>query len=718
MNITEGKYSKSYCLKTPCSEMGFSQKASCKSQGYKNCYKKSLDEKDPKVGTGKKPKDRVSVKFRTKEDILVQQFRQEAGPQQCNMYDKRDNCGPAALDFISWAESKGIKDLKRIDGYFKVDIPVSSKRDFTQEMKQEFLNDGGDWNNAKDRLEWIYNSPYSEQWKYIPHYWVEDRNGKIYELTGQQQFIDTGYAKDLNPYRYMLSDKETGEVFNTVTDKITEGRKKKKDPKVGTGKKPKGSGRRLYTDENPKDTVSVKFRTKEDIVDTLNKTTFKNKSHKRQSQIINLIHQRVRAAHNNAKDPKVKSRFKRGLDYITNRKEKSKEKTKRLRSLNESNQTNQPLKKGDVVLVVNLDKSKKYLANGRTDLYEPKLFTPYRVFGYFHRQPQNWENPNTTQIVYKLEHLDITDEERMIDFQKGGGERLGVHLLPEDTWILQKDIQELNEGKSLFIRKKDIDERARTLGNARRQGVDTYFPKSAIRANPMRFRPYTRELYMETEMRDKDKKIMKTNLNLFGEFPLNSYKQINPPSETETRKELEFLKRIKKNEDFIYDNDKITKQYKDRLEKIGIEYPKGELKKYMNEIKKIILILKYFFNRKRPYEYVTKDSNSDLNVTLLNSAKTPSYPSGHATQSEFISQYLLHKYPQHKQEIKDIADDISKSRMIAKVHFPSDIKFGKVLGKDLFTFIKNEDIDLKEVKPATLQSNQKKIVDGFSNFSL
>ena len=30
---------------------------------------------------------------------------------------------------------------------------------------------------------------------------------------------------------------------------------KKKDPKVGTGKKPKGTGRRLYTDENPKDTV-------------------------------------------------------------------------------------------------------------------------------------------------------------------------------------------------------------------------------------------------------------------------------------------------------------------------------------------------------------------------------------------------------------------------------------------------------------------------------
>jgi hypothetical protein len=102
------------------------------------------------------------------------------------------------------------------------------------------------------------------------------------------------------------------------------------DPKVGTGKKPKGSDRRLYTDENPSDTVSVKFRTKQDIVDTLNKESFKSKSHARQSQIINLIHQRVRAAYSKAKDPEVKARLKRGLEYITAKKEASKEKTKRL----------------------------------------------------------------------------------------------------------------------------------------------------------------------------------------------------------------------------------------------------------------------------------------------------------------------------------------------------------------------------------------------------
>ena len=102
------------------------------------------------------------------------------------------------------------------------------------------------------------------------------------------------------------------------------------DPKIGTGKKPKGSGRRLYTDENPSDTVSIKFKTKEDIVDTLNKDSFKSKSHARKSQIINLIHQRVRAAYGKAKDTEVKARLKRALNYIEKRKEASKKKTQQL----------------------------------------------------------------------------------------------------------------------------------------------------------------------------------------------------------------------------------------------------------------------------------------------------------------------------------------------------------------------------------------------------
>ena len=46
--VLEGSASKSYCESTPCDEMGFTQKASCKSQGHKDCYKKN-EEKNPRI---------------------------------------------------------------------------------------------------------------------------------------------------------------------------------------------------------------------------------------------------------------------------------------------------------------------------------------------------------------------------------------------------------------------------------------------------------------------------------------------------------------------------------------------------------------------------------------------------------------------------------------------------------------------------------------------
>jgi len=105
----------------------------------------------------------------------------------------------------------------------------------------------------------------------------------------------------------------------------------KKDPKKGTGKKPKGSARRLYTDENPKDTVSVKFRTAKDVRDTFSSASFKSKPHKRQSQIINLVEQRARVAAKRAKDPEAKKRLNAAHKVALARKESSKRKTKRMK---------------------------------------------------------------------------------------------------------------------------------------------------------------------------------------------------------------------------------------------------------------------------------------------------------------------------------------------------------------------------------------------------
>ena len=71
-------------------------------------------------------------------------------------------------------------------------------------------------------------------------------------------------------------------------------RRKRRDPKKGTGKKPKGSGRRLYTDENPKDTVRIKFATAKDARATVRKGKRVRKSDARKIQIVTVGEQRAR----------------------------------------------------------------------------------------------------------------------------------------------------------------------------------------------------------------------------------------------------------------------------------------------------------------------------------------------------------------------------------------------------------------------------------------
>ena len=146
---------------------------------------------------------------------------------------------------------------------------------------------------------------------------------KIKEEDIEEQTV-TDYQRD--PYIFGKVNNPYDETELYRKQQMREG-----EPAKGTGKKPKGSSRRLYTDENPKDTVSVKFRTASDIRKTLSKKSFKSKNHQRQSQIINLIHQRVRAAYENAKDPDTKKRLKKALSYAEDRKEASKRKTERMR---------------------------------------------------------------------------------------------------------------------------------------------------------------------------------------------------------------------------------------------------------------------------------------------------------------------------------------------------------------------------------------------------
>ena len=245
--------------------------------------------------------------------------------------DADSGWGPMLYDIaIEWSTQNAnglMSDRSEVDPEAKNvwDFYLKRRDDVTA---HQVGDENCDQDVAGDDLE---NSPLSKRYTKDPTTMVALRKaGKLTTSDGQP--LEERCQKGYKTHPTRKTKKMFGRTYRNCVkaegmdeEEITEA-----DPKKGTGKKPKGSGRRLYTDENPKDTVSVKFRTIQDIKDTLSKESFKSKSHKRQSQIINLIHQRARAAYQNAKDPDTKARLKKAFDYAKERKEASKRKTQRM----------------------------------------------------------------------------------------------------------------------------------------------------------------------------------------------------------------------------------------------------------------------------------------------------------------------------------------------------------------------------------------------------
>jgi uncharacterized protein (DUF2237 family) len=130
------------------------------------------------------------------------------------------------------------------------------------------------------------------------------------------------------------------------------------------------------------------------------------------------------------------------------------------------------------------------------------------------------ENPMTgyyrdgyckTDISDKGTHTVCSEvDDEFLEFTKSKGNDLSF-LKSGDKWCLcanrwkeaydegvaPKVIKNATNKKTLDvigddIKDEELTEYARTLKNARQQGVGLRFPKSAIKANPARFRPYNR----------------------------------------------------------------------------------------------------------------------------------------------------------------------------------------------------------------------------------
>ncbi len=204
--------------------------------------------------------------------------------------------------------------------------------------------------------------------------------------------------------------------------------------------------------------------------------------------------------------------------------------------------------------------------------------------------------------------------------------------------------------------------------------------KDLLELNEMKYsddvnEKHQKKINMQTELIANEMRIPRKP------FPENSSK--------ETRNELEWLSDYNGgdiNQDYVKEGDDIGKVFEKYCKENSLEYNTEYYKQIRDESAKTILSLKYYYNRPRPKQLADYYGMEEFKDVELSSMKTPSYPSGHSTQGHLMAELLGREYPTHYGNLKKLADFISKSRLMARAHYPSDCIFGEevaqhILGK-------------------------------------
>jgi hypothetical protein len=118
------------------------------------------------------------------------------------------------------------------------------------------------------------------------------------------------------------------------------------------------------------------------------------------------------------------------------------------------------------------------------------------------------------------------------------------------------------------------------------------------------------------------------------------------------------------------------------FDKVLVSYGMPNQYEVIKDIKElivpIIIFHKEYFSAPRPTK-LAKIFGLNFRGDDLESAYTPSYPSGHTAQAFYIAYVLSVKYPHLSSVLLKLAELISLSRIDRGVHFPSDIVGGKML---------------------------------------
>ena len=176
---------------------------------------------------------------------------------------------------------------------------------------------------------------------------------------------------------------------------------------------------------------------------------------------------------------------------------------------------------------------------------------------------------------------------------------------------------------------------------------------------------------------------------LFKDFNMSKYFTKNPPKNTsiQTYQELLYLKDLPEDDDFVEKHDDIEGVMEEVCKEHNLTFPKDLVKELLKSCS--MLELKYHYNRPRPFQ-LAKYYNIKLGEHVMESMKTPSYPSGHSAQGILIGKVLQTKLPINTDAFIEAGKRISYSRNIGRAHYPSDSRMGEIIGDVMFNHIKHK----------------------------
>lgn len=150
-------------------------------------------------------------------------------------------------------------------------------------------------------------------------------------------------------------------------------------------------------------------------------------------------------------------------------------------------------------------------------------------------------------------------------------------------------------------------------------------------------------------------------------------------------------------QEYIHTDEDSSYYIKTYMDENDLEYNENLMDFIENQCRPVVRHYKNMFNYPRPYQLAEK-YKVKLNKLKTGTASTPSYPSGHTVQPYVVANFYGKKYPEHKKNLRIMADKCAYGRINAGLHYPMDYSAGIKLADSLNDYL-DFDYELKEDAP-------------------